>query len=78
MEKAFHNIFFKRYKAIAKAVAYAENNYFPSGGRHRYIKLKERKDTDGIGLSIGKNHRGTFDTFTEGVLWLIRTIVGHN
>ena len=62
---------------ISEAVAYAENNYFSSGERHRYFKLKECKDTDGLGLFGGKCRRGSFDVFTESVLGLIRSVTGH-
>lgn len=62
---------------ISEAVAYAENNYFSSGERHRYFKLKECKDTDGLGLFGGKCRRGSFDVFTESVLGLIRSVIGH-
>ena len=62
---------------ISEAVAYAENNYFSSGERHRYFKLKERKDTDGLGLFGGKYRRSSFDVFTESVLGLIRSVIGH-
>ena len=77
--KFYRRQIFRKFEVdtISEAVAYAENTYFSSGERHRYIKLKERKNADGIGLSMGKNHRGTFDAFTEGVLGLIRTIIGH-
>lgn len=62
---------------ISEAVAYAENNYFSSGERHRYFKLKERKDADGLGLFGGKYRRSSFDVFTESVLGLIRSVTGH-
>lgn len=62
---------------ISEAVAYAENNYFSSGERHRYFKLKECKDTDGLGLFGGKCRRGSFDVFTESILGLIRSVIGH-
>ncbi len=62
---------------ISEAVAYAENNYFSSGERHRYFKLKECKDTDGLGLFGGKCRRGSFDVFSESVLGLIRSVIGH-
>ena len=77
--KFYRRQIFRKFEVdtISEAVAYAENNYFSSGERHRYFKLKERKDTDGLGLFGGKYRRSSFDVFTESVLGLIRSVTGH-
>lgn len=77
--KFYRRQIFRKFEVdtISEAVAYAENNYFSSGERHRYFKLKERKDADGLGLFGGKYRRSSFDVFTESVLGLIRSVTGH-